>query len=702
MHIDVPTGYLIDDHVAWGDLGNGAVLSRSHRVNFPDTSACDDDTLMDHEADLRLMLGSLRPDEGLQLSSWTGNNFETPLSRFEEKTAKSKVNICTRVRSELVSRFRKRMVNERLIQGEVRLALSTKLPRLIKEDGKVIRGFDQVFKVLRRSFDHRAQFFNLLLSSYGGSVEPLDNLGHYDDLVRYWSPSQARRPRIEDLDWMRPVADLCRFSGLSPRHDPDHGFYMDGYYFGLLVAKTLPRGTCARTMDAFLSLTVPNIRVVINMRPLGIEQEMCYEQDRFAKLWSNIDPQSPSLESEIGLEKHRDRMRLLMSNKVIPFKCQVIVLACDKIPDGLDGRMEALRAALGKTGCEAWEPALSTSTLGFFNSATPGFGPWNQYPDYWHKVNDAVNCVDLFPIGSTPKAELDNADWITDGDQNNLIGGRCFNGASPNHLLCAAKTDSGKSVLLQSIALQAAIDLGFLAVIDDGLSWMSTCRRLDPASRPIIVRSNGGKTFNLFDTGGLPRHAQHLASATALAHLLVGQHADADRDKLRSALLADAIQEVYGMAYRTWRNNNPEEHYEVCRMAATMLVFQKDNGFETFYDAVLSAKAAPEAFEPYQLVSDHDNPLALEQDPQTSHLVMDLAFSTWTPSMFPTLFDLQDELRAWSLEPGPRAELCGMLADLLRPWLRDGNYGAIVDGYSNVDLGSVLVKQGRPGESGSL
>jgi hypothetical protein len=57
--------------------------------------------------------------------------------------------------------------------------------------------------------------------------------------------------------------------------------------------------------------------------------------------------------------------------------------------------------------------------------------------------------------------------------------------------------------------------------------------------------------------------------------------------------------------------------------------------------------------------------------------------------MFPTLFDLQDELGAAGRQRGPHQELCGTLASLLRPWLRDGRYGPIVDGVGNVDLGSV-------------
>jgi hypothetical protein len=54
--------------------------------------------------------------------------------------------------------------------------------------------------------------------------------------------------------------------------------------------------------------------------------------------------------------------------------------------------------------------------------------------------------------------------------------------------------------------------------------------------------------------------------------------------------------------------------------------------------------------------------------------------------MFPTLFDLQDELAA-ARQRGPHQELRTNMASPLRPWLRDGRYGPIVDGAGNVDLG---------------
>ena len=101
--------------------------------------------------------------------------------------------------------------------------------------------------------------------------------------------------------------------------------------------------------------------------------------------------------------------------------------------------MEALRAAIGKTGAEAHQPQVATAAIGFFNCATPGFGPWVRYNDYRHKIDD-LNLANMWPAGSTSKADLETADWISDGDRNNLIGGKLFAGAQSLHMFCAATT----------------------------------------------------------------------------------------------------------------------------------------------------------------------------------------------------------------------------------------------------------------------
>ena len=165
----IPSGYFFGDHVCFGDPGRGCVLAKGYAVEFPDLSASDDQAFTDLESDIRLMLGSLKTDERLQLVFYTSSDFSAPLNRYEAETERCKISICGKVRGELLERFRGRMSAQTLIQSNVRLYLSSKLPKFIKESGRTIRAFDDVFKVFKRSFEQRASFFDLLLKSYGGS-----------------------------------------------------------------------------------------------------------------------------------------------------------------------------------------------------------------------------------------------------------------------------------------------------------------------------------------------------------------------------------------------------------------------------------------------------------------------------------------------------------------------------------------------------
>ena len=75
MSLYLPNGYFFEDHICFGDPGQGCVLAKGYAVDFPDLSASDDDAFIGLESDIRLMLGSLKTDERLQLTVYTSNDF---------------------------------------------------------------------------------------------------------------------------------------------------------------------------------------------------------------------------------------------------------------------------------------------------------------------------------------------------------------------------------------------------------------------------------------------------------------------------------------------------------------------------------------------------------------------------------------------------------------------------------------------------
>ena len=97
----IPDGYFVEDHVVWGDLGRGGIMSRGYRIQFPDNSASDDDAFIELEDNIRKVLSACQKDERLQLQFYTSSDYEGPLARYEEETKKSKAPRTAAIRREL-------------------------------------------------------------------------------------------------------------------------------------------------------------------------------------------------------------------------------------------------------------------------------------------------------------------------------------------------------------------------------------------------------------------------------------------------------------------------------------------------------------------------------------------------------------------------------------------------------------------------
>ena len=142
-------------------------------------------------------------------------------------------------------------------------------------------------------------------------------------------------------------------------------------------------------------------------------------------------------------------------------------------------------------------------------------------------------------------------------------------------------------------------------------------------------------------------------------------------------MLSDTINEIYGVAYRTWRNRHPELHYELCRETAILLKFQQRNGIEDFLDAFLEAR---------QLRNANPEALLEFEDDITDDEAFALAIAIRRRNIWCEISPLQPGRRKCS----QRCRICRMsftprlcrkahikscarrLASLLRPWLRDG------------------------------
>ena len=81
---------------------------------------------------------------------------------------------------------------------------------------------------------------------------------------------------------------------------------------------------------------------------------------------------------------------------------------------------------------------------------------------------------------------------------------------------------------------------------------------------------------------------------------------------------------------------------------------------------------------------DEGEVLKFLKDPNTSKEVRNLAFAYVTPEEFPTHRMLQELM--FLDASGAERDQIHEIATLLLPWCRDGNYGALFDGVTNLSL----------------
>jgi hypothetical protein len=81
------------------------------------------------------------------------------------------------------------------------------------------------------------------------------------------------------------------------------------------------------------------------------------------------------------------------------------------------------------------------------------------------------------------------------------------------------------------------------------------------------------------------------------------------------------------------------------------------------------------------------------ENPTSDALLGNMVFAHFRPEEFPTLYEVQDEIQTQGRKrpATPESEEYALLGKLLEIWLRDGPYGPIVDGVTNIDLEKKIV-----------
>jgi len=691
-----PDIYLANDLIVYKGLSRGGFVGKGWSVDLPDFENSDPAHINTLEDDCRVLLQSLNEGSRMQVNWSVDADYKRELLAFQKATEEKGASEWEKmIRNERFVRYWERMEQRKLRREKLTFYVTSRISREgIKGGGR--KAYEALLNVSARELQSYDSIFNHLFGQMGGGSQPLDDLGHFRKFSSFCNPILADDPHIDFEEIFEPqdeILNQCMPGDAAPLEKPDFGFHLGGFYHGVLVIKSLPKSTFMGMMRQLTSLQLLDYGITVNIRRRSVDKEIIREEGEMDKLRRAYNA-SPKVKLSATLDKKDEKIRRLMSNHVQPFDAQWIIRAWDQTKDGLRGKIAALRSAITKMGgCQIYEPSLPTSARNFWCASIPGWC-WDRYEDFTHYVED-VNLVNLLPISSTPVGNLKGAEAIYDGNNFNIVGVRTFEGLPgkerPAHALMLGSSGAGKSVSTIDLLTQTGPYYDYTVIVEEGLSY-GVFTELN-GEKPIIIQPGGNLTFNYLDTRGLPLNPMHLGNAVSMCQLMVGSSNDSDKNRRREALLSTYINQLYRDITQEWSVRNPDEFRNVSRHALSLKKWladrmppgsTKEEAFMDFRDwKVANADEGNAWLEQF----DDGEVTRFSREPETAFEAYQLCAAYMKSEEMPTHGQLQELLYLEGSGNDRNSDELNYLATLLEPWCAHGNYGPILDGVSNIDIG---------------
>jgi hypothetical protein len=547
----------------------------------------------------------------------------------------------------------------------------------------------------------------------------MSDLDHFKHYTSFLNPSFSDRFDFDCAGDFVPelsIQENCWHS--EGNGQSDFGFYMDGHYHSVIVLTRWPRSTYPGIIQRLTNLRLLDFAITVNIDPLPITQEINKEEKEHDRVAGDY-----ASEKKISLlsvlEKKQRKIHALMQGQTIPFNALFVIRVWDKSKDGLNAKASAIKNAINSmNSAQYFESNLPSSSKNIFFQTWPGW-TWGRY-EHRKLYSEHRYLADMLPVTSTFTGHLATAEAIYDGPANNLIGIETFSGSvdnkSPQHAVLLGMSGAGKSVSVCDLLSQTEGYFAYTVIIEEGLSYGIYTQTVEPGARPIIIHPDGDITINYLDTKGLPLTADHLSAATALVARMIGTSTQEDKQMLRQAQIAKYINLLYEDAFQDWQKKRHDQLFDIARHALALQKFRVERmppgttTLETFADfrdqaelgtnqaksesnmtgsgnGQTSSKAGTRFNEwgrEYLSQFPEADVLRFLKEPKTSKEVRNLAFAYFNSEEFPTHRMLQELMM---LDPmGAERDQIMEIATLLLPWCRDGNYGCLFDGTSNLSL----------------
>ncbi|HEX3719548.1 MAG TPA: hypothetical protein VH595_16460 [Verrucomicrobiae bacterium] len=705
-----PNGFFVRNLIVFNLLRRGGYVAKGFVFEAPDLTNSQIADLNDFQDQLCLLLASLHENQRLQVQYYCDSDYKAELLRYKVETEKFS-NIWTkRSRNERFARYWQAMSERKLRRQRVIIYISRSLenvPATFQSSSARRDYYNILLDQLETEFDHVHRLLLEIFGSGGARILPMMDADHFRHYKRFLNPSLNDRFEYDPVDGFEPelsIQENCWHS--EGNGQSDFGFFLDSHYHSVIVLTRWPRTTYPGIIQRLTNLRLLDYTVTVNVDPLPISREINKEEKEHDRIAGDY-----ASEKKISLltvmEKKQKKIHALMQGRTIPFHAMFTIRVWDKSRDGLNAKAGAVKNAINSmNSAQYFESNLPSTSKSLFFQTWPGW-TWGRYE---HRKLYAEHrfLADMLPVSSTFTGHLATAEAIYDGPHDNLVGIETFSGSldnkSPQHAVLLGMSGAGKSVTVCDLLSQTEGYFGYTVIIEEGLSYGIYTATVEPGARPIIIHPDGDLTINYLDTKGLPLTPDHLSAATALVARMIGTSSQEDKQMLRQAQIAKYLNLLYEDAFQDWQKKRHDQLLNITRHAMALQNFRVEKmppgattleTFADFRDQANQPEPGPNApaargdrwnewGQAYLDKFSEAEVLKFLKDPRTSKEVRNLAFAYFTPDEFPTHRMLQELMM---LDPiGAERDQIMEIATLILPWCRDGNYGCLFDGTSNLSL----------------
>ena len=701
-----PNGFFVRDLILFNHLRRGGYVAKGFVFEAPDLTNSPVADLNDFQDKLSRLLASLHENQRLQVQYFSDSDYKSELLRFQAETGRFDNVWTKRSRNERFARYWQAMVERKLRRQRVVIYVSRSLdnvPPTFSSNAALREYYLKLLDQQEMEFSHVHQSLVGIFANAGTRVLPMSDLDHFRHYKSFLNPSLAERFDFDPANDFQPelsIQENCWHS--EGNGQSDFGFYLDGHYHSVIALTRWPRTTYPGIIQLLTNLRLLDYAITVNVDPLPITQEINKEEKEHDRVAGDY-----ASEKKISLltvmDKKQKKIHALMQGQTIPFKALFVIRVWDKSKDGLNAKTGAIKNAINAmNSAQYFESNLPSTSKNLFYQTWPGW-TWGRY-EHRKLYAEHRYLADMLPVTSTFTGHLATAEAIYDGPNNNLIGVETFSGSkdnqSPQHAVLLGMSGAGKSVTVCDLLSQTEGYFAYTVIIEEGLSYGIYTQTVEDGARPIIIHPDGDLTINYLDTKGLPLTPDHLSAATALVARMIGTSSQEDKQMLRQAQIAKYLNLLYEDSFQDWQKKRHDQLLDIARHALALQKFRAEKmppgatTLETFADfrdqagSGLIPSTTERRFNDWgqDYVAQFDEGTALKflKDPRTSREVRNLAFAYFTPEEFPTHRMLQELMM---LDPvGAEREQIIEIATLILPWCRDGNYGCLFDGTSNLTL----------------